>query len=266
MRDVRRIKVRMLAGGILCAYVAAAAGPSWGAAPGAPPDLSGVYSRGLYMKPPPGIEADVILPTGGVIPGMYGPGPIRHQTGEDPQKFFLMGDNRMPTLKARAMEAVRAHSAAVEAGRVTAPPTQPCAPSGLFMQLTNPGAVRIIQTPQQITLEFQSDADRRVIHMNAEHPQNLQPSMNGHSVGRWEGDELVVDTIAVSEQSPLDRYGTPHSTQLHVVERIRLIHDGTALQNYVYGEDTPNFFAPWWGVVTFGRVAPETFDRGACPR
>src|SRR5687768_18263528 len=70
MKDVHREKIRLLGGAIFFACIAAfAAGQAWGAAQGGPPDLSGVYSRGLYMKPPPGIEAEVILPTGGVIPG-----------------------------------------------------------------------------------------------------------------------------------------------------------------------------------------------------
>ncbi len=229
----------------------------------APPDLSGTYYRGLYMKPPPGIEAEVILPSNGVIPGMFGPGPIRHQTGSDPEAYFSLGDNRSPILKHRAMEAVMAHNEAVDAGRMTPPSTQPCEPSGLFMQLTNPGAMRITQTLDQITLEFQSDGDRRVIYMNAEHPADVAPSMNGHSIGRWDGSTLIVDTIGIDQNSPLDRYGTPHSTGLHVVESIRLLRDGRSLEDYVFAEDTANFFAPWWGVVTY-RPYDESWEDQAC--
>ena len=228
------------------------------------PDLSGTYYRGLYMKPPPEIFTQVVLPSGGVIPGMFGPGPIRHQTGSDPAAFFSLGNNRSPILKTVAMAAVTAHNEAVVAELVSPPSTQPCEPSGLFLQLTNPGTMRITQTPEQITLEFQSDGDQRVIHMNAEHPENITPSMNGHSIGHWKESTLVVDTVGIAEGSPLDRYGTPHSTELHVVERIRLLEDSRSLENYVFAEDTPNFFAPWWGVVTY-RTHDEPWDDQACP-
>ena len=267
MSSVRRDSGRTLAARALSVsgiivLVLAAQGTA-AVAQNATPDLSGVYTRGLYMKPPPGIDTEVILPSGGVIPGMYGPGPIRHQTGADLDTYFAMGDSRMPTLKFRAREAVTAHNAATAAGTITPPSTQTCVPSGLFMQLTNPGAMRITQTPEQITLEFESDGDTRVIHMNAEHPADLEPSMNGYSIGRWEGDTLVVDTIGIDERSLLDRYGTPHSTALHVVERVRLIKNGEALENYVFGEDTPNFFAPWWGVVTYAR-SDEAWNDQVC--
>ena len=234
------------------------------AAQSTPPDLSGTYFRGLYMKPPPGIVTEVILPSGGIIPGMFGPGPIRHRAGADPEAHLFLGDDSSPILKSAAREAVSAHNDEVEAGRLGLSSMQPCEPSGLFMQLTNPRAMRITQTPDQIVLEFQSDGDRRVIEMNAEHPESIELSMNGHSVGHWEGDTLVVDTVGIAENSPLDRYGTPHSTDLHVVERLHLLADGRSLEHYVFAQDDPNFFAPWWGVVTY-KAHDEPWEDQACP-
>jgi hypothetical protein len=228
------------------------------------PDLSGAFERGLYMKPPPGIDADVILPVGGVIPGMFGPGPIRHASGTDPAKYYALGDDRSPLLKTRAATAVKLHNDAVSAGRLQPPGARPCRPSGLFMELTNPGTVRISQTASTMTMQFDSDGERRVIQLNASHPANIPPTMNGHSVGHWEGDTLVVDTVGIAEASPLDRYGTPHTGGLHVVERIRLIHGGQALENHVFAEDPATFFAPWWGVVTYRR-ANAVPGANACP-
>jgi hypothetical protein len=220
----------------------------------AAPDLSGAYSRGLYMKPPEGVQQDVILPPDGVIPGMFGPGPITPITGVlDPQKHYGLGDYKSPLLRPRAAAAVKAHNDAVEAGTATPLPNQACQPSGLFMQLTNPGAVKITQTASQILLQFQSDGAQRVIALNAQHPTTVTPSVYGHSVGRWEGDTLVVDTVGLDPAMPLDRYGTPHTGGLHVVERIRLFKGGAALEDHVYAEDNNSFTAPWWGVVTFRR-------------
>jgi hypothetical protein len=230
------------------------------------PDLSGVYYRGLYMKPPAGVQQDVVLPLGGIIPGMFGPGPIRQMSGlTDPAKQYALGDDRAPILKSRAIAAVKAHNDAIAAGRLAPPGNQPCQPSGLFMQLTNPGAMKVTQTANEITLEFQSDGDKRVIYLNGTHPAAVVPSMNGHSIGRWEGDTLVVDTVGIEEKSSLDRYGTPHSTMLHVVERIRRLSNGAALENHLYAEDQVNFFAPWWGVVTYRR-SDEPWNVGACRR
>jgi hypothetical protein len=238
-----------LAFGGLLATVDAAAG-----AAAAAPDLTGVYYRGLYMKPPEGVEQDVVLPVDGVIPGMFGPGPITPITGVlDPQKHYALGDFRSPLLRPRAAAAVKAHNDDIEAGRMSPPPSQACQPSGLFMQLTNPGAVKITQRADQIVMQFQSDGAERVIHLNAQHPAAVMPSLYGHSVGRWEGDTLVVDTVGLDEKMPLDRYGTPHTAGLHVVERIRLFKARMALEDHVYGEDFNTFAAPWWGVVTFRR-------------
>lgn len=265
----RRNTGRIVVSAMICSWGIALFGAATSgaaeSASGPVPNLSGVYYRGLYIKPPPGIDEDVILPTGGVIPGMFGPGPIRHQAGSDPAKYFALGDARSPLLKTSAAELVKAHNEAVEAGRLMSPSTKPCQPSGLFMQLTNPGAMRITQTANQIVIEFTSDGDRRVIHMNATHAASVAPSLNGRSIGRWEGDTLVVDTIGLDEKSALDRYGTPHTTALHVVERICLIKGGDALENQVFAEDSPTFFAPWWGVVTY-RKSGEPWNEQVCPR
>lgn len=252
---------------VLLAGTAGVADAASAAEPSAAPDLSGVYYRGLYMKTPPGIQDEVVLPLDGVIPGMFGPGPIRQMSGlADPAKQLVLGDERAPILKARAMAAVKAHNEAVAAGRVAAPNVRPCQPSGPFMQLTNPGAMKITQTRGEITLQFESDGDKRVIHLNGTHPANVAPSVTGHSTGRWEGDVLVVDTVGIDEKSALDRYGTPHSPMLHVVERIRLLKNGQAIEDHVYAEDATYFFAPWWGVVTWRRSNEPWNDRACAAR
>jgi hypothetical protein len=69
----------------------------------------------------------------------------------------------------------------------------------------------------------------RHVRLNAAHPENLTPSWQGHSVGWYEGDMLVIDTVGIKDAplSTVDPLGTPHSKALHVVERYRLI-DGEA--------------------------------------
>ncbi|MCZ6751500.1 MAG: hypothetical protein O7E51_06695 [Acidobacteria bacterium] len=82
--------------------------------------------------------------------------------------------------------------------------------------------VEIIQTPGKVTVLYEYHHEVRHIYTDGrEHPKNLELTWNGHSIGRWDGDTLVVDTIGIREESWLDTGGHEHSTQLHVVERFR---------------------------------------------
>jgi len=75
--------------------------------------------------------------------------------------------------------------------------------------------------------------------------ENLKPSWYGESIGRYEGDTLVVDTIGIDERSWVDGFGTPHTKQLHVVERFHLIENGAVLEANVRIEDPGAFTMPW---------------------
>jgi hypothetical protein len=79
---------------------------------------------------------------------------------------------------------------------------------------------RVTQRGDTITIQYGRLGITRTIHMNmTEHPKSLTPSLTGHSIGRWDGDVLVVDTVGFAP-GMLNR-NTPHSDQLHVVERFR---------------------------------------------
>jgi hypothetical protein len=90
--------------------------------------------------------------------------------------------------------------------------------------------------------------------MNAKHPENPKPTYMGHSIGHFEGDTLVIDTIGIDEKSGIDRYGTPHTGAIHVVERLTLFNDGKALSNRLWVEDPGAFTRPWEGVATWKRT------------
>ena len=72
----------------------------------------------------------------------------------------------------------------------------------------------------------------------------------GHSIGQWEGDTFVIDTIGFNEETWLDRLGHPHSDALHVVERIRRL-DHDTLEYGVTVEDPKAYAAPWTGRMVF---------------
>ena len=99
---------------------------------------------------------------------------------------------------------------------------------------------RISQGPDAITLEYGAGLTRTV-HMGlAEHPRDLAPSRGGHSIGRWDGDTLVVDTVGFEPGSLAG--AVPHSDALHIVERFTLNPETLELSREYVAED-PLYFA-----------------------
>jgi hypothetical protein len=92
------------------------------------------------------------------------------------------------------------------------------------------GLVMLPTTGGNIDILYDQNANVRHIRMNGTHPKNLTPTSMGDSIGRWEGDTLVIDTIGVRVDrfTSVDRFGTPQSEQMHVVERYRLIDGAVA--------------------------------------
>ena len=72
----------------------------------------------------------------------------------------------------------------------------------------------------------------RQIHMNRGHKQDLDPTYNGDSVGKWDGETLVIDTIGFNDVTWLDHVGLPHTEALHVVERIRRVNHDTLVDDF----------------------------------
>ena len=86
-----------------------------------------------------------------------------------------------------------------------------------------------------------------------EHPEDLFPNWMGHSIGRWDGDTLVVDTIGLNDKTWLDSEAHPHSDALHVVERFRRVNQDTLTVEVEY-EDPEVYTKPWTGELTFQLV------------
>ncbi len=85
--------------------------------------------------------------------------------------------------------------------------------------------MQLLQQPDKITMLYSGDHEVRRVRMNASHPSPLKPSWYGDSVGHYEGDTLVIDTVGVKTDRPYamhDLFGTPYTDKLHVVERYRL--------------------------------------------
>jgi hypothetical protein len=123
-----------------------------------------------------------------------------------------------------------------------------------------PQALYFIQTPKEIVM-YQGGRVRH-IYLNVPHTKNPAPSWYGESVGHYEGDTLVVDTIGLNTVTFVDGYRTPHTTQEHVIERFRAINGGKALDVSFTVDDPGTFYKPWSGrrprYRGNGRMAEDT--------
>jgi hypothetical protein len=137
---------------------------------------------------------------------------------------LLVGDYTNPILKPRAAEVVRKHGELELSGAGSPTPTIQCWPEPV-PYIFNGVAMQMIQQPDGIIFFYANDHQVRYVRMNQPHPAHVTPSWYGDSVGHYEGDTLVIDTIGVKigPFAMVDFFGTPYSEALHVVERYRLI-------------------------------------------
>jgi hypothetical protein len=136
----------------------------------------------------------------------------------------LVGDYRNPILKADAADIVKKHGEISLAGIGYPTPRNQCWPGGVPFVFTTT-AIEVLQQPGEITFLYYEDHEVRHVRMNQPHPANVTPSWYGDSVGHFEGDTLVIDTVGIKigPYAMIDWYGTPHTPALHVVERYRLL-------------------------------------------
>jgi len=231
------------------------------------PDLSGLWGRSSipYERP------------------SSGPGPLerlRLPSGARARNSQL-GDYTDPILRSETAQSVKHFGELAQTVGVSDAETEcwPESPPYIFrIQET-----QIIQQRDRILIIYSYSNQIRRIRLNQSHPEHVTSSWSGDSVGHFEGDTLVIDTVGIKAgpYSMLDRYGTPYSDALHLVERFRLIgHDeaeaamtknekeygrvqvgyavdpnykGPGLQLQFTVEDPKTFTMPWSGVVTYRR-------------
>jgi hypothetical protein len=130
-----------------------------------------------------------------------------------------------------------------------------CLP-GIPLQLLGAGPypVQILETPGQVTMLFEELNHFRAIYLNRQQPKDPDPAYMGHSVGHWEGATLVVDTIALVKDTPLDWLGTPHSEDLHLIERYR--RTGKDTLELTLTIDDPRTFTRRWETRQYFKAAP----------
>jgi hypothetical protein len=134
-----------------------------------------------------------------------------------------------------------------------------CLPGGVpEMVFGAPYPAQIIETPGQVTILYEMYNHFRVIHLNSTHPADPDPTYMGHSIGHWEGNTLVVDTIGLTDRTTIDEVGIPHSEDLHVTERYRRT-DANTIEIVVTIDDPKTFSKPWDAKVIY-RIAKPGAD------
>ena len=249
--------------GMLCIAGAALCPPA-GAATAPPPDFAPNGSVGWVAFGP-----EFIPPPSG--PGPVGDDPAHRRISNDDyrasgrQPTFPVGDVDSPILQPWAREQIRKHNALILSGKAAFSRQASCWPIGVPGFLLYPvQPVYFIQTPKEVVMIWQADHQTRHVYLGARHSAHVKPSSYGESVGHYEGDTLVVDTIGVDTRTFVDNYQTPHTDRLHVVERFHMIDGDKVLEVNVHVEDPGAFTMPWNAIQRYHRVEPgkaENRDR-----
>ena len=208
------------------------------------------------------------------LPPPSGPGPVvsvkdhpyQPNEGTAGQSTFRVADLTNPILQPWAVEQMRKANEEVLAGKIPFTARERCWPGGvpLIDIYERDRPVYFLQTPKEVLFVTEHDAQVRHIYMNVPHSANPKPSWYGESVGHYEGDTLVVDTIGMNDKSFVDNYRTPHTTQIHVVERFRLVDGGKTLENLIRVEDPGAFNMPWSAIQRWKRRDGNTILELVC--
>jgi hypothetical protein len=178
------------------------------------------------------------------------------------QPTFRVADLSNPNVKPWAKEIMKRENDKVLAGGIAYTPRSSCMPAGvpLFVMFPVAEPIYFIQTPKHVRMIFAGDAQVRRIYLDVPHSVNPKPSWYGESVGHYDGDTLIVDTIGLNNKTYLDNYRTPHTEKLHVVERWKLIDD-TALGVSITVDDPDTFYQPWMATQRYRRISrPSTYE------
>ena len=247
-------RMQILLAGFLSG-AAAFANPSSAAT--AIPDFAPDSSTGWVPARPEGDE---------FLPPDAGPGPVQADKDHpyipngSGQPTYRIADVTNPILQPWVAERLKKANDAVREGKVPFIPHERCWPGGVpgWEVYTRVRPIYFLQTPGEVTIIDELDHQVRHIYMNVPHSANPKPSWYGESVGHYEGDELVVDTVGMNDKSLVDNYQTPHSDRIHVVERFKLVEGGKILQATLTVDDPGAFTTPWTAVQRWrrGQVRP----------
>lgn len=132
-----------------------------------------------------------------------------------------------------------------------------CLPSGIPEKLNIPDGLKIVQTPDLLVFLYESRTIYRQVFMDGRPlPKNAQPTWMGYSVGKWEGDTLVVETIGQNGKTWLDMRGLPATEQIKVTERYSRPNIGRITIDVTI--DDPKAYTKPWSVKLAWKLVPDT--------
>ena len=212
------------------------------------------------------------------LPPESGPGPVVSRPGYpyvpngDETDFaatnptYRVADLTNPILQPWVVEIMRRDNDEVIAGKIPFTSRERCYPGGvpawIVYRRVAPPMLFFIQTPQKVLLIWRGDNQVRHVYLNVPHSANVKPSWYGESVGHYDGDTLVVDTIGLNAKTFVDNYRTPHSEKLHVVERYRLMDAGRTIRVDIHVEDPGAFTTPWNAAQILSRFNGTAAQKG----
>ena len=221
------------------------------------PDFSGTWARNAFNFEPPA----------------SGPGPIANlrRVGEDASRYImggdpvpLVGDYKNPILKPETAAIVKRMGEFSASGHDIPDPSNQCAAYSPPYLLQMQQRVQIFQLSDHIIFIYSQDDQVRRVRLNGSHPAHVTPTPMGDAVAHYEGDTLVVDTIGLNDKTYVDNYRTPHTTQLHVVERFRIVDEGKTLEVKVRVEDPGAFAMSWNAMQRYRRVEDAPLEEMVC--
>jgi hypothetical protein len=181
------------------------------------------------------------------------------------QPTFRVADLTNPNIKPWAKEIMKRENERVLAGGIGFTPRSSCMPAGVpaFMLFPVVETIFFVQSPKVVLMVFAGDAQIRHIYLDVPHSAHPKPSWYGASVGHYEGDTLVIDTIGFNHKTYVDNFRTSHGDKLHVVERWKLADDNILRMTFTV-EDPDTFNEAWTATYSFHRIERPLFDEEVC--
>ena len=203
-----------------------------------------------------------------------GPGPVTFDkahpyvpNGFGKQVTFRIADLTNPILKPWVIEKMREQNVLAATGKRAYEARASCRPGGVpgFLVMGRVNPLYIVQGKDEVVLINEGGPEVRHVLLDAPHSAHPRITPYGESVGHYEGDDtLVVDTVALSDDTYIDNYRTPHTTQLHVVERFRLADGGRTLHVAINVDDPGAFNMPWSARQTYRRTRTGMMEETVC--
>lgn len=172
----------------------------------------------------------------------------------------------LPPLTPWAQTSYQEHWVAFQNGGVDFDRTKiRCASPGVPRAMFLPYPFEIVQTSEQLVFVLGWNHQfRRVPLGSGDSPESYFPSAMGSASGHWEGETLVIETLGFTDDTLLDETGLPHSENLRVTERLRLLDRGRRLENRIHIEDSKAYSRSWETTVTYRKLPGASIQEDVC--